>query len=346
MQIGLFDEERRLEKLSEKGDSLEKLNQVIEWETFRPILEKAVPRSNGKKGGRPPFDHILMLKILILKRIYNLGDDALEYQILDRLSWMRFLGLHSIKEVPDAKTIWLFQDMLSKTDAGRELFMAFNRQMEEAHLITHTGTIVDATFVDAPRQHNTREENAKVKEGEVPQEWDKPEQKAKRSQKDTDAWWSRKYGEMHYGYKDHIKADRDNKLIRDYVVTAANVGDGPVMPEMIDADDHNLYADSAYCGKNTKSESLRKMAEDGKLCINEQQFRNRRLTEEQKRNNRIYAKIRCRVEHIFGFMSGAMHGLTLRTIGMQRAKHQIAMLNLTYNLCRYVYLKRILPAEG
>ena len=64
MQIGLFDEERRLEKLSEKGDSLEKLNQVIEWETFRPILEKAVPRSNRKKGGRPPFDHILMLKIL------------------------------------------------------------------------------------------------------------------------------------------------------------------------------------------------------------------------------------------------------------------------------------------
>ena len=345
MQIGMFDEERRLEKLSEKGDSLEKLNQVIDWESFRSILEEAVPRSTGKKGGRPPYDHVLMFKILVLKRIYNLGDDSLEYQILDRLSWMRFLGLHSAKEVPDSKTIWLYQDTLSKTEAAKEIFQAFNRQLEEAHLITHTGTIVDATFVDAPRQHNTREENEKLKAGEVPEEWEEPGQKAKRSQKDTDAWWTKKYGERHYGYKDHIKADRDSKLIVDFIVTPANVGDGPVMPDLIDEQDRTLYADSAYCGRNTKTESLRRMAGDGKLCIHEQQFRNRKLTEEQKRNNQTYSRIRCRVEHIFGFMSGSLHGISLRTIGMRRAKHQIAMLNLTYNLCRYAYLTRV-PAMG
>ena len=168
MQMGLFDEENRLEKLSQLGDSLVRLNSVIQWEIFRPVLEEALRKEPKGAGGRPPYDSLLMFKVLILQRIYNLSDDQAKFQINDRRSFMRFLGLNAEERVPDAKTIWLFRDNLVKADVMRKLFDIFSRQMEAAHLITRTGTIVDATFVDAPHQRNTREENASIKAGEIP----------------------------------------------------------------------------------------------------------------------------------------------------------------------------------
>ena len=221
MQIGLFDEAERMEKLSQLGDSLVRLNNVIQWEIFRPVLEKALHKEPKGAGGRPPYDSLLMFKILILQRIYNLSDDQVEFQINDRRSFMRFLGLNLEDRVPDAKTIWLFRDNLVKADVMRELFDTFSRQLDAAHLITRTGTIVDATFVDAPRQRNTREENTRIKAGEIPEEWETEENAHKLRQKDTDAQWTKKGNETHYGYKDHVKADAESKLITDYTVTSA-----------------------------------------------------------------------------------------------------------------------------
>ncbi|MBQ8699032.1 MAG: transposase, partial [Schwartzia sp.] len=146
MQIGLFDEEERMEKLSRSGDSRVRLNSVIQWEIFRPVLEKALHKEPKGAGGRPPYDSLLMFKILILQRIYNLSDDQAEFRINDRRSFMRFLGLNLEDRVPDAKTIWLFRDNLVKADVMRELFATFSRQLDAAHLITRTGTIVDTTF--------------------------------------------------------------------------------------------------------------------------------------------------------------------------------------------------------
>ena len=160
MQLGLFDTENRLKKLSKLGDSLVRLNKVIDWEQFRPVLATVLKKEPKGAGGRPPYDCILMFKILILQRIYNLSDDQTEYQINDRMSFMRFLGLGLEDRVPDAKTIWLFRDTLTKAGAAQKLFDGFAAQLEAKHLITRTGTIVDATFMDAPRQRNKRDENA------------------------------------------------------------------------------------------------------------------------------------------------------------------------------------------
>lgn len=246
MQIGFWDESLRLEKLSQLGDSLERLNNAINWEVFRPTLNKVFKKEAKGAGGRPPFDYVLMFKILVLQRIYNLSDDQAEYQINDRMSFMRFLGLHLGDRVPDAKTIWLFRDALTKANIMRELFDVFNKQLEDAHLITRTGTIVDATFVDAPRQRNSKDENKERRAGNIPEEWQKPENKNKLRQKDLDATWTRKGGETHYGYKDHVKADADSKLITDYAVTTASTHDSQPMPEMINETDNVVYADSAY----------------------------------------------------------------------------------------------------
>ena len=342
MQIGFWDESLRLEKLSKLGDSLEKLNHAIDWELFRPKLTKVFKKQAKGAGGRPPYDCVMLFKVLVLQRIYNLSDDQTEYQINDRMSFLRFLGLGLGDRVPDAKTIWLYRDTLTKANVIRELFDLFNAQLEDAGLITHTGTIVDATFVEAPRQHNHHDENNDIKQGKTPEEWEKPQNIHKLRQKDMDARWTRKGREFHFGYKDHVKADADSKLITDYTVTPANVHDSQPMPAMINKTDKAVYADSAYWG-SVVAEALPDTVENH---IHERGTKKQPLTEEQKASNRIKSKTRCRIEHIFGFMTGSMHGITVRSVGIARAEFNIGLTNLIYNLCRFEFLNRPVKTVG
>jgi len=337
MQLGFFNEETRFEKLTKLGDSLEKLN-IIDWRIFCPILDVSLKKEGKSSVGRPPYDYLLLFKTLILQRLFNLSDDQTEYQINDRMSFMRFLGLSLGDKIPDAKTIWLFRNNLTQANVTEELFRLFNRQLESQGIITHTGTIVDATFVDAPRQRNTREENKTIKEGEIPEEWTESTPKAahKLAQKDTDARWTVKGGEKHYGYKDHTKVDADSKIIIDYAVTNAAVHDSNVFVDFIDETDRVVYADSAYAGR----EIAEKLPANVENSIHEKGYRNRPLTDEQKQSNRKKSKIRARIEHVYGFMTGAMKGITVRSIGLQRAGCNIALTNLVYNLCRYSILQR------
>lgn len=342
MQIGFWDESLRLEKLSELGDSLERLNNAIDWEIFRPTLNKVFKKQAKGAGGRPPYDYLLLFKVLVLQRIYNLSDDQTEYQINDRMSFMRFLGLHLGDRVPDAKTIWLFRDTLTKANVVRVLFDAFNKQLEEANLITRTGTIVDATFVEAPRQRNSKDERDDIKQGKIPEEWQKPKNKHKLRQKDVDATWTRKGNQTYYGYKDHVKADADSKLITDYAVTTASTHDSQPMPEMINSKDNVIYADSAYWGKVVAG----KLPKDVVNMIHERGTKVQPLTEEQRKNNKKKSKVRCRIEHIFGFMTNSMHGITVRSIGIERAAFNIGLSNLIYNLCRFEFLNRPAKCAG
>ena len=168
--MSLFAEEAQLNRLSKLGDSLEKLK-IIDFEAFRPLLEKAFQKERKSKAGRPAFDLVMMFKILILQCLFNLSDDQTEYQITDRMSFQRFLGLSLGERVPDAKTIWLFRDTLTKSGIINELFSQFGEMLAANGIITHTGTIVDAAFVDAPRQRSSRKENEQIKNGETPEEW-------------------------------------------------------------------------------------------------------------------------------------------------------------------------------
>ena len=334
IQTTLFAEEDRLRKLSKLGNNLKKLD-VIEWEMFRPVIDSVRPKSESK-AGRPPYDSILMLKTLILKRINNLSNEETEYQINDRISFMRFIGIGLADSVPDSNTIDNFEKMLARSGVITEIFAMFGRQLEEKGLITHRGTIVDATFVDAPRQRNSREENEKIKNGEVPEEWkDNPH---KLAQKDMDARWARKNNEVHFGYKDHVKADAESKIIVDYAVTDASVHDSNEFSGFINESDRVIYADSAYIGKELPEYVESQVCEKG--------FRNKPLTDEQKKSNRVKSKTRCRIEHIFGFMTGTMHGINLKTVGMLRAQFNIGLTNLIYNMFRYEILTRKKPTAG
>ena len=162
-QLNLLAEDSRLERLTELGDSLVLANELVDWESFRPILEDAFRVIPKAPGGRPPLDRVMMFKGMILQQWYDLSDDKTEYAINDRLSFQRFLGLTLSDKVFDAKTIWAFREHLKTTGVYDTLFNKFTEQMESAGVITKTGTLVDATFVEVPVQRNTREENKKIK---------------------------------------------------------------------------------------------------------------------------------------------------------------------------------------
>ena len=334
-QIGIFDESLREAKLEKLGDPLKRLNEVVEWEIFRSVLEKVFEKE-GKKSGRPPFDVVMMFKILVLQRSYNMSDDQTEYQLNDRITFMRFVGLGLGDRIPDAKSIWLFRENLRKAEALDKLFDTFGGMLEEKHLITHEGTIVDATFVDAPKQRNHHDENKQIKEGTIPEEWKKTENAHKLSQKDTDARWTKKGNETHFGYKDHVKADMESKLIVGYDTTAASVNDRDAFIGLLDESDKVIYADGGYAGKEIQSQ-VPNWIEDR---IHEAGHRNHPLTAEQKERNKAKSHFRVRIEHIFGFMTGRMRGITVRSIGLARAKANVALTNLTYNIWRYEFLCR------
>ena len=328
----LFDFEKRMQELSEQKDPLEKLN-FINWEMFRKHLKKIRKKVPGE-AGRPPFDEILMFKILILQSLYNLSDEQTEYQIKDRLSFMRFLGLDLHDKVPDENTIRHFKDKLREHNLIKKLFERFNQFLSKQGLISKQGSIVDASIVDAPRQRNSEHENEVVKMGNVPKEWkDNPN---KLAQKDTDARWLKYAGRKHFGYKNHTRVDRKSKLIQDYTVTSANVHDSKPGAELIKRapDKIPIYADRAYdCSKINEILVDKKM----KNKILKKKRKGKVLSQIQKNINRTLSKVRARVEHVYGDME-KFGGDFVRTIGIERTELRIGLINLVYNFRRSAFL--------
>jgi len=332
---GLFDEQVRLEKLSKKQDPLEKLSSCIDFEYFRKPLEKALVKDTEKsKGGRPAYDVVLMFKILILQRYYSVSDDAMEYAILDRLSFMRFLGLGINNPVPDSKTIWLFRDTLIKRNLIEQLFATLDKQLDTDGIIVHKGKIIDATIVEVPKQRNNQQENDQLKEGTIPENWS--DNKIK--QKDTDAQWTRKYFQNYFGYKNHIKIDSETKLITGFQVTPANKADNHMAELLLDKKEDGgqpLYGDSAYSSKD-----LEELYKQNNIIsqVNRQGYHYKKLTKAERKENKKKSRIRSRIEHVFGFMANSMKGKYLRYRSLIRNRAAIGLMNLTYNLFRLVQL--------
>jgi IS5 family transposase len=335
-QLMMYGADVQLERLSKLGDPLERLNSAINWELFRTLIKKRVRQADYSKGGRPPKDEIMMFKITLLQDWNNISDASAEYLINDRLSFQRFLGMELGEKAPDEKTIWLFKEQLGK-DGMRELFDYFNDILRTCGVIKHEGTLLDATFVEAPRQRNTREQNKVIKEGGIPEEWQEPENVNKLEQKDTDARWAKKGNETFYGYKDHAKVDKISKIITNFTVTSANVHDVNAFEGLIDITDKEAWLDAGYASAEHVAR-IKERYPDIILHICEKGTKKNPLTEEQKQSNSEKSRVRCRVEHVFGYITRFMGGITIRTIGMVRAEREICGMNLAYNLKRIAFL--------
>lgn len=344
-QLGFFDLANRYRHLSKTGDPLEKINEVVDFEQFRPLLIKHLAlKSNALKGGRPPLDPVVVFKVLILQSMYQLSDDQIEYQINDRLSFMGFLGLGVNNKVPDAKTVWLYRERLKRKNVLDNLFMSFDQCLTQSGYLAMCGQIVDASVIKAPAQRLTKEEKIQIKEGKKAQEiWDNAN---KAAQKDTYARWRVKYtkakdehkrdlGIPEYGYKNHISIDRKYGFIRRYAVSDAASFDGHYLPQVIDRGNTSstVWADSAY----QTQDNTEWLAAHGYVNqIHRRKPKKKAMPKHHARGNRTRSGIRARVEHVFAKMKQGKH-ILVQTIGLARAWVKIGLMNLAYNIKRLVY---------
>ena len=244
------------------------------------------------------------------------------------------MGLQAGDSVPDAKTIWDFKQLLEKEDrlGTRKLFERFTGLLEEQGMIAREGSIVDARFVDAPRQRNSQEENAQIKAGERPEGFEQGMPKGR--QKDCDARWSKKNSQTHYGYKNHAKVDAKSKLVVDYASTAANVHDSQVFEQLVNEQDKAVFADSAYLSESNREHLLKKDCQD---FIMLKARRGYPLSQADRMTHKLRSRIRVRCEHVFGTITQLTMD-RLRSIGSVRAEQHIGLSNLVYNMDRYDFL--------
>lgn len=332
--------EQRLHDALEKFQLVElRLKDLIPWEMLRESLSKT--RADYSRGGRPPYDEVFMFKCLILQVLYGLSDESLEIEIYNRFSFRVFLGMNLASDVPDRNTIWKFRERLTELDLMKTLFDEFGKYLEKLGLVIKQGTIIDSTFVEAPRQQNPPEINLAIREDKPRDEIFKDRSESVKRHKDTDARWAKKRNELHYGYKNHTQVSADAKVVIDYKVTPANAFDGNVFldfyPPQSEPSNATVWADSAYNTKKNVAE-LTARGYCPELC--EKGCGGKPLTDLQRENNHLKSKKRCRVEHVYAAMTIRGRGLTLRTIGIARAKTQIGLINLSYNMRRYLFLSQ------
>ncbi|HEX4828615.1 MAG TPA: IS5 family transposase [Xanthobacteraceae bacterium] len=348
-QSGLFGLSDHMKRLSADGDPLEVLARVVDFEAFRPTLVAALVYSDGTKGGRPPYDPVTMLKVLVLAAQNNVSDARMEYLIRDRLSWLRFLGFDLGAATPDANTIRMFRERLTAAGALDALFADFDRQLKDRGYLPMGGQIVDATLVAAPKQRNTEAEKAAVKEGKSAAEiW--PDDPAKARQKDTDARWTLKFAKARptadgkpqadiaipsFGYKSTISICRAFGFIRKGKVTDGARYDGRMLRDVVTSDNtaSDVWGDTAFRSQANE----RWLRRNGKVSrIHRRKPKGRPMPERTAKANAAKSKVRARVEHVFAQQKAKM-GLFIRTIGIRRAEAKITLANLAFNMHRLIF---------
>jgi IS5 family transposase len=356
-QPGLFDVDGRLQRLTDLGDQLLACANVVDFELFRPELTRALAYPDGTQDGRRPFDPVMMFKVLVIQAANNLSDERAEFLINDRLSFMRFLGLGLSDRVPDARTIWLYREKLTKAEAIKPLFAQFDAALRAAGDIAMGGQIVDASLVSVPKQRNTEAKTAVIKDGRIPEDWKaKP---AKRAHKDRDTRWTVKFSKPKpkpdgtmppvdiaiptFGYQTHVSIDREYGLIRRWDATDAAGYEGARLCEgLFDKTNtaSTVWADTAYRSK-ANGEILEKNGFVSR--IHRKKPPDRPMPETTRRANALKSKVRSGVEHMFAVQKDKMH-IFVRTIGIVRAKVKIGMANMVYNMKRLVFLDRLAAA--
>ena len=333
IKTDLFADEHHRKKIDTLGDPLAEIESYIDFAALAAEVDRVAPRPVSPQGGRPPYPTETMVRILVLKRLYNLSDEQMEYQLLDRMSYKRFCGLASAVTIPDRTTVWTFENRIGEAGA-KVLFDGVTAQLLKHGFIARGGQIVDATLVPAPKQRNSREENKLVREGAMPADW-KP---AKRRQKDTDATWTKKHGKNHFGYKLSINVDAKYKVIRQLETGTASIHDSKHFEAVVDRGNtsRDVYADRGYTSADRESW----LKEHGyRNQIQRKGRRNKPLSECQLRRNHRIAKTRARVEHVFAAID-QMGGKLIRTIGQARANFALTMMVACYNLKRLVYFQK------
>jgi IS5 family transposase len=340
----LFVGEQREKKLAQFTGPLDRLAAMVDWGGLAQAVNEATGREGERpQGGRPPYPTEAMLKIVVLQQLYGgMSDEQMEYCLLDRMSWQRFVGLAGHRHLPDARTIWKFKELLAKGNeegsGAHALFDIVHAQIARAGYQASGGQIVDATFVTVPKTSVNEEDRKSLNEGKTPDHWTAKEA----AHKDTDARWAIKGKNAFYGYKAHVNVDQKHKLIRAIEITAANVDDREPFEGLLDTSEERLqrgktaHADRGYHGQAQRDMLKANGLVDG---IARKDDPNKFDQSDIHERNKALSKIRARVEHVFGDIHQSS-GKTLRCIGLNRATAQSILKATVYNLRRWMVIDR------
>ncbi len=329
-----------------KGDPLVALNTIVPWAIFRTTLESM--RNEGRdprKGGRPPHDQrksprddaVRMFKVLVLRELYALSDEQVEYPIADRLSFQRFLGIDLTQDAPDYTAIWRCRERLGP-ERMKALFEELGAFIDVAGFEARKGQMLDTSLVQKPKTRKPAE----------PKDGEPALTRQQAAHRDGEARWTAKNGRSYFGYKNHLNADVAHGFIRDYAVTPAATHDSQALPELLDITQGGqpLYADSAYRSAATARRCkdhrlIHRVIPWGLPLVVHKAQRNRPLTAAQKRTNHRWARTRARVEHVFARIDLFRKGRLLRGTGLARTTVVIGPINFAHNLRRLATPSRL-----
>jgi IS5 family transposase len=265
------------------------MDRIIPWKELCGAIEPFYPK--GKGAGRPPIGVERMLRIHFLQHWFNLSDPAVEEALYDSRAMRRFVNIDLGREpAPDETTICKFRHLLEAHNLGDQLFALIAEYLEENGLKVSTGTIVDASIIDAPS-------STKNKDGK----------------RDPEMHQTKKGNQWYFGMKAHIGVDSRSKLIHSVVATAANVHDSQILPDLLHGEETRVWGDSAYAGQR---EVIREHAPKAKDFTHRKGHRSRPLSDEDRGRNRTKSRVRAKGEHpflilkrVFGFNKVRYRGL-------------------------------------
>ena len=279
----------RYRKPTRREQFLNEMDKIIPWDELCEVIEPYYPKPEG--AGRPPVGLERMLRIHFLQHWFNLSDPAVEEVLYDSRAMRRFVGIDLGREpAPDETTVCKFRHLLEAHNLGDQLFALIAEYLQENGLKVSTGTIVDATIIDAPS-------STKNKDGK----------------RDPEMHQTKKGNQWYFGMKAHIGVDSKSKLIHSVAATAANAHDSQLLPDLLHGEETRVYGDSAYTGQG---EAIRKQAPRAKDFTQKKACRNRQLSDADVTRNRTKSRVRAKVEHpflvlkrIFGFNKVRYRGL-------------------------------------
>jgi IS5 family transposase len=293
-----------------RNEWLDDIVKLIDWSALDRVLSPIYASGEG----RPAYPVLTLIRLLLLQQWYGLSDPGLEEAVDDRLSFRRFAGLPLDEGVPDHSTIWRFRQQLAEHGLAAAVFEEINRQLDALGLIVRRGTLIDASIVAAAVKPPS------AKEGAV-------------SERDPDASWTTKNGQSTFGYKAHIAVDEGSNLIRDAILTGADLHDSQAARDLIQGDEAAVYADKAYGSKALREELAERGIKDGLMY---KAARNRPLKNWQVWFNKAVSPIRSGVERGFATMKRHYGFTRVRYLGLAR---NACALNL---MCTAINLRRAL----
>jgi IS5 family transposase len=309
-QFGLAD--GIVQHRGKKSQWLDRLDAAIDW----AALETIVGGIYASREGGLAYPLPTYLKLLLLQQWYGLSDEGLEAAVDDRLSFRRFAGIPLAESVPDHSSIWRFREELAKRGLAEKLLAEVNRQLDAKGLILRRGTLIDATILEAA----VRPPGGDA--GEV-------------SPRDPQAGWTKKNGKSRFGYKAHAAVDEGSGLVRQVVMTPADLHDSVPADDLVQGDEAAVYADKAYDSDERRT-GLR--ARGIKPRIMHQARRNKPLKPWQVAFNKAVAPIRAGVERLFATMKQAYGHRRVRYLGLARNDVQLQAMCAAINLRRALAL--------